>query len=54
MEVKILARNRKTGAMRKICEKYPNRDIRKLEELMRKLDTDEAVIEVRIDSTPLL
>ena len=54
MEVKILVRNRKNGSMRKICEKYTKRDFRQIEELMRKIEQDEAVIEVRIDAEPLL
>lgn len=54
MEITILLRNRDTGSMRKICEKYAERDMRKIAELMRKIEPNEAVIEVRLDADPLL
>ena len=54
MEITILLRNRDTGTMRKISKKYVERDLRKIAELMRKIEPNEAVIEVRLDADPLL
>lgn len=54
MVLEIYARNRNTAVMRKIRQEYPKMDMRKIEELLRKVEKDEAVIEVRINSEPLL
>ena len=54
MEITILLRNRDTGIMWKLCEKYAERDLRKIAELIQKIKPNEAVIEVRLDADPLL
>ena len=54
MILEISARNRQTHVMRKIRREYQERDIRKIEELLRELKKDEAVIEIRVDCESLL
>ena len=54
MIAEIIARNRSTGEVRKIKERYPEKDMRNIEHLLQKVEPNEAVIEVRIDATPLL
>ena len=54
MLIEIRLRNRKTGLMRKIREKFAERDMRKISELLQKVKKDEAVIEIRLDAEPLL
>ena len=54
MLIEIRLRNRKTGKMRKIREKFPKKDLRKIADLLRKIKSDETVIEVLLDAEPLL
>ena len=50
----ICVKHRITKTMRKIREVFPEKDMRKIEELLRKIDGNEALIEIRIDGISLL
>lgn len=52
--MEIIAKNRDTGQIRKIRETHAEKSMRKIEELLRKIKPDEAVIEVFVDAIPLL
>jgi len=54
MIAEIVARDKSTGVVRKIRERYQKKDMRNVEDLLRKVEPNEAVIEVRIDALPLL
>ena len=53
MLVEISFVNRNTHKLRKLEQKYPDRNMQNIEELMRKIEPDEFVLEVRVDAEPL-
>ena len=53
MLVEISFVNRNTHKLRKVRQKYPDRNMQYVEKLLRKIQPNEFVLEVRVDAEPL-
>lgn len=54
MLVEIAFINRNTYKVRKIMRKFSDRNMQYIEDLLRIIEPDEFVLEVRVDAEPLL
>lgn len=54
MIVEIILRNRNTHAIRKLREQYAEMDVIHIAELMQKVEIDEAIIQIFVNSDSYL
>jgi len=54
MIVEIVLRNRNTNMVRKIKKKYAELNLANIAELLRKAETDEAIIQIFINADSML